>query len=172
MAGGGSVEDRLPIRNGSCCDSTASQSVRDFLLHHCTHEGDTLGDIYRCHVDQQQSNWSLNGDLFFSSTFYEGFPSAREELALLNEADTVSQLEALRLQYNPYADSSRFLSVIEERLPSELFFRANRAQLVNLEQIATIESRLSNTLRDTLRNGAVVEFSCRASLVFRETRGI
>jgi two-component system LytT family response regulator len=66
----------------------------------------------------------------------------------------------------------RSLSLIEERLPLELFFRANRAQLINLEQIRTIEPWFSNTLRATLSNGVVVEFSRRASLVFRETRGI
>jgi two-component system LytT family response regulator len=65
----------------------------------------------------------------------------------------------------------RALSTIGERLPEDLFFRANRSQIVNLEAVSTIEPWFSNCLRATLRNGVVVEFSRRASLAFRETRG-
>ncbi len=65
----------------------------------------------------------------------------------------------------------RALSTIEERLPEDLFFRANRSQIVNLEAVSTMEPWFSNSLRATLRNGVVVEFSRRASLSFRETRG-
>lgn len=64
----------------------------------------------------------------------------------------------------------RSLSSVEERLPEDLFFRANRGQLINLEAIATIEPWFSNSLRATLTEGTVVEFSRRASLAFRETR--
>jgi two-component system LytT family response regulator len=64
----------------------------------------------------------------------------------------------------------RSLSFVEERLPIDLFFRANRGQLINLEAIATIEPWFSNSLRATLTEGTVVEFSRRASLAFRETR--
>lgn len=66
----------------------------------------------------------------------------------------------------------RALSSVEERLPQELFFKANRAQIVNLEAIQSLEPWFSNTLRATLRNGVVVEFSRRASLLFRETRSL
>jgi two-component system, LytTR family, response regulator len=64
----------------------------------------------------------------------------------------------------------RSLSSIEERLPVELFFRANRAQILNLEAIVSIEPWFSNSLRATLSDGTFVEFSRRASLAFRETR--
>jgi two-component system LytT family response regulator len=66
----------------------------------------------------------------------------------------------------------RALSTIEERLPRELFFKANRAQIVNLEAIQSLEPWFSNTLRTTLRNGVIVEFSRRASLVFRESQSL
>jgi len=65
----------------------------------------------------------------------------------------------------------RALSTIGERLPEDLFFRANRSQIVNLDAVSSLEPWFSNCLRATLRNGAVVEFSRRASLAFRETRG-
>jgi two-component system, LytTR family, response regulator len=64
----------------------------------------------------------------------------------------------------------RSLSSIEERLPTDLFFRANRAQILNLEAIVSIEPWFSNSLRATLSDGTIVEFSRRASLSFRETR--
>lgn len=64
----------------------------------------------------------------------------------------------------------RSLSSIEERLPTDLFFRANRAQILNLESIVSIEPWFSNSLRATLSDGTLVEFSRRASLAFRETR--
>ena len=64
----------------------------------------------------------------------------------------------------------RSLSSIEERLPTDLFFRANRAQILNLESIVSIEPWFSNSLRATLLDGTIVEFSRRASLSFRETR--
>jgi two-component system LytT family response regulator len=64
----------------------------------------------------------------------------------------------------------RSLSSIEERLPTDLFFRANRAQILNLESIVSIDPWFSNSLRATLSDGTFVEFSRRASLSFRETR--
>jgi two-component system LytT family response regulator len=63
----------------------------------------------------------------------------------------------------------RSLSSIEERVPTDLFFRANRAQLINLEVIASIEPWFSNSLRATLSDGTIIDFSRRASLSFRET---
>jgi two-component system LytT family response regulator len=66
----------------------------------------------------------------------------------------------------------RSLSTIEERLPLELFFRANRAQIINLEEISSIEPWFSNSLRATLSDSTIIEFSRRASLSFRETMGL
>jgi two-component system, LytTR family, response regulator len=66
----------------------------------------------------------------------------------------------------------RSLSCIEERLPVELFFRANRAQIVNLEEIASIEPWFSNSLRARLADNTIIEFSRRASLSFRETMAL
>lgn len=66
----------------------------------------------------------------------------------------------------------RALSAIEERLPEDCFFKANRAQIINLEAVTSVEPWFSNSLRATLTNDAVVELSRRASLVFRETQGL
>ncbi len=64
---------------------------------------------------------------------------------------------------------SRTLNAMEERLPSRLFIRANRHQLVNLRMIATIGDWFSRTLRVVLTDGRSIEFSRRQALHFRET---
>ncbi|MFZ4764973.1 MAG: LytTR family transcriptional regulator DNA-binding domain-containing protein [Roseimicrobium sp.] len=52
------------------------------------------------------------------------------------------------------------------------FFRFNRAQLINTVHIAPLEPWFSQTLEAKLRDGKAVEFGRRASLLFRETRGL
>jgi len=64
------------------------------------------------------------------------------------------------------------LSSVEERLPKDLFFRANRSQLVHLSHIKTLEPWFSQTLKATLANGTKVEFSRRASQIFKETQSL
>jgi two-component system LytT family response regulator len=64
------------------------------------------------------------------------------------------------------------LSLLEVRLPQSVFFRANRSQIINLEALQKIDPWFSNTLRATLKNGFLVEFSRRASQEFRESRSL
>jgi two-component system, LytTR family, response regulator len=66
----------------------------------------------------------------------------------------------------------RSLGMMEQRLPSRLFLRANRSQLVNLSCIATIEPWFSGALKAKLLDGLVVEFSRRQARVFRERSGL
>lgn len=62
----------------------------------------------------------------------------------------------------------RTLVSMEKRLPPKLFLRANRAQLVNLTQIASVGQWFSGSLQVTLRDGTMVEFSRRYAQLFRE----
>lgn len=62
----------------------------------------------------------------------------------------------------------RTLGSLEEKLPSRLFLRANRAQIVNLSYVEAIEPWFSGSLKVKLRNGAEVEFSRRQAQLFRE----
>lgn len=66
----------------------------------------------------------------------------------------------------------RALSALEARLPSEHFFRINRAQVVNLRCVESIEPWFSRCLRAKLKGGLEVEFSRRQSLAFRERQGL
>ncbi len=60
------------------------------------------------------------------------------------------------------------LNSLIEKLPPELFFRANRRQIINLAYITNIEPFFSGTLRVTLRGGIRVEISVRRAGEFKE----
>jgi two-component system LytT family response regulator len=66
----------------------------------------------------------------------------------------------------------RSLSALEERLPAQMFFRANRAQMINVRWIVSTEEWFSNSLKVRLKDGTEVELSRRQSRVFRETFGL
>jgi two-component system LytT family response regulator len=61
---------------------------------------------------------------------------------------------------------------LEERLPSNLFLRANRGQIINVAGIVGLVPWFSQTLKATLRTGEEIELIRRASLAFRETMGL
>lgn len=60
------------------------------------------------------------------------------------------------------------LNALLEKLPPDLFFRANRQQIINLASITGIEPFFNGTLRVTLHNGARVEISVRRAGEFKE----
>jgi two-component system LytT family response regulator len=61
----------------------------------------------------------------------------------------------------------RSLNAMEERLSPETFFRANRAQVINLDFIEKIEPWFSGSYVVTLRGGERIELSRRQSQTFR-----
>ncbi|MCE7925801.1 MAG: response regulator [Haliscomenobacteraceae bacterium CHB4] len=60
------------------------------------------------------------------------------------------------------------LNMLEEKLPPELFFRANRQQIFNLSFITGIEPFFHGSLRVTLRSGVRLEISVRRAGAFKE----
>jgi two-component system, LytTR family, response regulator len=62
----------------------------------------------------------------------------------------------------------RSLSTLEQRLPTDAFFRINRQQIVNLDYIENIESWFSGGLKIWLRGGEECEVSRRAARTFRQ----
>lgn len=62
----------------------------------------------------------------------------------------------------------RSLNYMESRLDPEVFFRANRQQIINLKYIDRIEPWFSGTLKLYLKGGEEVEVSRRQSIRFRE----
>lgn len=62
----------------------------------------------------------------------------------------------------------RSLSMIEARLPTEFFIRANRSQLINLQHVQSVEPWFSGGLKLTLSGNLTVELSRRQAKLFRE----
>ncbi len=63
---------------------------------------------------------------------------------------------------------SRSLSDLESRLPERLFFRVNRAQIINTNAIIEVIPWFSASLKARLTGDLEVEFSRRAARLFRE----
>jgi two-component system LytT family response regulator len=53
-------------------------------------------------------------------------------------------------------------------MPMEIFFRANRSQIINLGHVETMENWFSGNLKVHLRGGNQVEISRRQATSFRE----
>jgi two-component system LytT family response regulator len=62
----------------------------------------------------------------------------------------------------------RSLNALEQRLDAAVFFRANRAQIINLTWIEKVEEAVTGGLVVTLRGGRSVEISRRRSDALRE----
>jgi len=91
-----------------------------------------------------------------------------QEIHLIEADGNYSRLHFGQHQATLY----RSLSSLEERLPSNLFLRANRGQIINVAGIVALVPWFSQTLKATLRTGEEIELSRRASLAFRETMGL
>ncbi|GIV27589.1 MAG: DNA-binding response regulator [Bacteroidia bacterium] len=61
------------------------------------------------------------------------------------------------------------LNALEERLPSEMFFRANRKFIINLHHVTQISTWVNNGYMVKLSNGMEVDLSRRQSVKFRDT---
>lgn len=59
-----------------------------------------------------------------------------------------------------------------DKLPEPLFFRANRKEILNTDEIIEIEPWFNNTLLVKMRGGKSIELSIRQSLRFKELMGL
>lgn len=85
---------------------------------------------------------------------------------------SISVVEAEGDQTRIYFDGqtpllNRSLASMEQRLPTSLFIRANRSQLINLSFVESITPWFSGSLKVKLRNGLEIEFSRRQAQLFR-----
>lgn len=64
------------------------------------------------------------------------------------------------------------LNALEERLPSDMFFRANRKFIINLHKITNISTWVNNGYMVKLENGMEVDLSRRQSVKFKEIFGL
>lgn len=66
----------------------------------------------------------------------------------------------------------RSLGALEQRLSLPIFFRANRAQLINTRAITDVAEWFNGGLQVTLASGDKVEVSRRQAALFRKERGL
>lgn len=64
------------------------------------------------------------------------------------------------------------LNYLENRLPSEFFFRASRQQMFNVSFVKSITPYFSNTLQIVLQGGLKIDLSQRQSVKFKDKMGI
>jgi two-component system, LytTR family, response regulator len=64
------------------------------------------------------------------------------------------------------------LNYMEEKLPDEFFFRANRQHMFNVTYIANVNPYFNSTLQVELKNGIKVDISQRQSVRFKDKMGV
>ncbi|WP_373493263.1 LytR/AlgR family response regulator transcription factor [Aquiflexum sp.] len=64
------------------------------------------------------------------------------------------------------------LTYMDSRLPEEVFFRANRQFIINLNFVKNIEPYFNSTLLLEMKNGQKIDLSQRQSVKFRELTGV
>ena len=60
------------------------------------------------------------------------------------------------------------LAQIEEKLPNEVFFRANRQQVININHVKKVVSWFNGKLKIEMNSGEEIEISRRQSYIFKE----
>ncbi len=66
----------------------------------------------------------------------------------------------------------RSLNVLEAKLDTTVFFRANRSQIINTTYIKEIHPHFNNRLHITLTTGEIVEVSSRQSVKFKNRNSL
>ncbi|MEY8780646.1 LytR/AlgR family response regulator transcription factor [Allomuricauda sp. XS_ASV26] len=66
----------------------------------------------------------------------------------------------------------RSLNQLEKRLDPDIFFRANRGQIINTEYIKEIQPYFNNKLRLVLTTGEIVDLSSRQSVSFKKRNSL
>ncbi|MFZ6800256.1 LytR/AlgR family response regulator transcription factor [Undibacterium sp. Di24W] len=87
--------------------------------------------------------------------------------------DAIRYIESCKNYVQLFFDNQRAyvkksLNTIEERLPTEYFFRANRQHIINLQAIKSIEESMQQGYLVTLNNGKVLEISRRNAIELKE----
>jgi two-component system LytT family response regulator len=60
------------------------------------------------------------------------------------------------------------LAQIEEKLPEDVFFRANRQQIININHVKKVVSWFNGKLKIEMNSGEEIEISRRQSYIFKE----
>ncbi len=60
------------------------------------------------------------------------------------------------------------LAQVEEKLPNDVFFRANRQQIININHVKKVVSWFNGKLKIEMNSGEKIEISRRQSYIFKE----
>ena len=96
-----------------------------------------------------------------------------EDKCYLVSLDSVLYFESCKNHVRVFFDNTsafvkKSLTQIEERLPSEFFFRANRQYIVNLQSIRRIEEAISDGYLITMSDEKTIEISRRQAVDLKE----
>jgi two-component system LytT family response regulator len=95
------------------------------------------------------------------------------EKCWLVKVENISLFETVGNYTRVYFDGNRpliykSLAQIEEKLPKQVFFRANRQQLLNINHVGKVISWFNGKLKIEMLSGEEVEISRRQSYLFKE----
>ena len=90
----------------------------------------------------------------------------------LGEIRLIESMENYALLYfgNEKTMIKRSLNLLEKKLDPNVFFRANRSQIINTEYIKEIQPYFHNRLRIVLNTDKIIEVSSRQSVLFKKLR--
>ena len=89
------------------------------------------------------------------------------EIVLLESDGHKTRIQLRGVQGDEPVQTARSLAVIEERLDSSLFFRANRRQLIHTRWIVDVDPGIDGRMVVRLEGGTLVTLSRRQALEFR-----
>lgn len=93
---------------------------------------------------------------------------ALDEISLIESMDNYA-----RLYFgNEKPMIKRSLNQLEDRLDPQIFFRANRSQIINTQYIKEIQPYFNNRLRLVLTTGEIVDLSSRQSVNFKKRNSL
>lgn len=90
------------------------------------------------------------------------------EISLVESMDNYAQLYFGKEK----AMIKRSLNLLEKKLDPNVFFRANRSQIINTEYIKEIQPYFNNKLRIVLSTDKIVEVSSRQSVLFKKLKSL
>ena len=141
----------------------------DYLLKPISHERlelavrKLIGDTEQEPVDTPRTPLDINSKIFVK----DGERCHLVSLASIRYIESCKNY--VRIYFgNDKAYIKKSLNSVEERLPAQYFFRANRQCIVNLQEIRSIEESISLGYDVTMNDGKVLEISRRNAADLKE----